>query len=106
MKTKHTPGNWTVNTCKKDSWNSVGLIIYAPDGSAIAMSGGYNSEECQANAKLIASAPDLLNALIEITETFKACLGGSDPLHFEDFKDEIKLAESAIKKAIDEIPRT
>lgn len=51
------------------------------------------------NANLRVINTELLEALQTITETFKSCLGGSDPLYYEDFKEEIKRAEAAINKA-------
>jgi len=47
---------------------------------------------------------ELLKALKDITETLESCVGGSDPLHYEDVKDEIEKAESVIKKATKQKP--
>lgn len=59
MNTKHTPGPWTV---RKDA---IKFLITAKDNSGIAHTSGlhYDSE---ANARLIAAAPELLEALIEL----------------------------------------
>ena len=59
MKTKHTPGKW-----KQD-----GLYIDAPDGSVIATVHSEDSIENEANGKLIASAPQMLNELIWIKDS-------------------------------------
>jgi hypothetical protein len=66
--TKHTPGKWLAEDGR----------IYAEDGHAIAETTGrvidklgchwVASEEAQANARLIASAPELLEALQELRE--------------------------------------
>jgi hypothetical protein len=69
------------------------------DRLTVADAHGETITEKMANAHLIAASPELLEALQDLTETFKSCLGGSDELHYEDFKDEIKKAEQAIKKA-------
>lgn len=65
-KTKHTPAPWKTNIRNKQSVNSIGLII-EPNGHSdttpIAFSLGFSSEECIANAKLIAAAPELLELL-------------------------------------------
>jgi len=57
MKTKHTPGPWKYNG-KTD--------IYGASGATICeLYRGYEHiSECQANARLIAAAPDLFKACI------------------------------------------
>jgi hypothetical protein len=62
MKAKHTPGPWEVRE---------GAYIFAPDGSYVAKTTGNikdyqeNAKTEEANARLIAAAPDLLAALEE-----------------------------------------
>ncbi len=52
---KHTPAPWTSN--------KVG-VVYGPSESIVCfLRGYYGSEEAEANAKLIAAAPDLLDSL-------------------------------------------
>ena len=51
MKTQHTPGPWTVDN----------QYIHGPDGIRFLAVAGDGAG--QANARLIASAPDLLNLL-------------------------------------------
>jgi len=59
---KHTPGPWKTSATVKGI-NSQGLMIESSkDNEAIAFSLGFSSDECKANAKLIAAAPDLLEA--------------------------------------------
>ncbi|MGL5117545.1 MAG: hypothetical protein ACRC7C_19710 [Beijerinckiaceae bacterium] len=68
---KHTPGPWTAVR-----WNDNESDTYGWSFSA----GGYslpldevetdNPDECDANARLIASAPDLLKWLTEAVKTF------------------------------------
>ena len=65
---------------------------------------GWNPEEAKANAKLIASAPDLLNALIGVLNIMNDSEGvagyhlNGDIASWDEF-EEIKQAEQAIKKA-------
>lgn len=65
MKTKHTPGEWRVNV----GTNLDTFIITArrPNVRQDICTVEFNSEnENRANAKLIAAAPDLLAAMIEV----------------------------------------
>lgn len=61
MTTKHTPGPWHVGV------GQAGVIVYNAKGWAIANAvvyhGEHDREECKANARLIAAAPDMLAAL-------------------------------------------
>lgn len=41
---------------------------------------------------------ELLTAYIDLNETLKSCMGGSDPLHYEDFKSDFDKADAIIKK--------
>lgn len=61
MKTKHTQGEWAVN--------KYGSVVDSKDRT-IKVSGiciaGHTDEEVEANTKLIAAAPELLQILSEI----------------------------------------
>jgi len=59
--TTHTPGKWTIGAHQKII--STGWSIRISDESAIAYVLGERNPELQANARLIAAAPDLLEAL-------------------------------------------
>ena len=58
MKTKHTQGEWNVNDDKIQI--SIGELTYTPNKDSFY---GNEMKEAQANAKLIASAPEMLEAL-------------------------------------------
>jgi len=74
MKTKHTPGPWSVT---EHGWSQTGIYT---DGVRIALIDIYdeateeNQDELEAstaaNARLIAAAPDLLDALQEAKHMF------------------------------------
>ena len=69
MKTQHTPGPW-YQGCEEEPKSG---DIYAEDGSLIAeafVNGGQ--ETLVANARLIAAAPDLLEALKTLVITRSA----------------------------------
>ncbi len=63
---KHTPAPWRVNFKKFSE-------IKAENGALIATANNLNGlENLQANARLIAAAPELLKALKETTAALKA----------------------------------
>ncbi len=57
----HTPGPWDVVLVFNSAQDTVGIEIYQDDGSHIACRSG--DPEAKANARLIAAAPELLEAL-------------------------------------------
>jgi len=61
---KHTKGEWKINP-----FNKLSIIDSFTDGygNLIAQVNGKEGEEREANAALIAAAPELLEALIELT---------------------------------------
>lgn len=61
MKTKHTPGKWYYWVAASTSY------IDGPDGALIAAVHTEDGAEAKANARLIAAAPSLLDALAELT---------------------------------------
>lgn len=93
MNTKHTPAPWKITEEIGD--NPINSIIRTLDGRLISRTYGINPEEIEATTKLIAAAPELLEALIE-------GFNMADKLRFpteselNQFKE---LAKAAIKKA-------
>lgn len=95
MSAKHTPGPWRVKRSEsKPAFNVVGTKVGCKYKIArCPYISDDDKQEAEANAKLIAAAPELLEALQCL---FNACevlqvLPKNAP--------EIKLAKSAIKKA-------
>ncbi len=90
-KTTHTPGPWKVlhHTAPQHDGDRA---VYAPGNKLICeMNGGPNDDsETLANARLIASAPDLLDSLRDILEMVT-----DNRLHGE----EVYRAANAIRKA-------
>ena len=80
MKTQHTPGPWTVDN----------QYIHGPDGIRFLAVAGDGAG--QANARLIASAPDLLAALYSIATDPSAIHSGANA-HIGD------IARAAIARA-------
>lgn len=94
QKAKHTRGPWRISG---DTYPIGILVGDENDPQIVAQVGGdhmsiESDEECQANAKLIASAPELLEAL--------RCVVNSGPLN-NGLRDEntLAVARSAIAKA-------
>lgn len=95
-KEKHTPAPWTACRTLFDGKTVSFRIACNKHGSSNPLAectGGYDSDEMAANARLIASAPELLEALKEITESFY--------VHPKDsfLKDIRERARAAIAKA-------
>ena len=66
MSEKHTPGPWTVSETR----HSYDTVIRGPKNEPIALAliAGYTKQEGQSNARLIAAAPELLEALQMLLE--------------------------------------
>ena len=87
---KHTPGPWVVDPAVRQ-----GFTVYAPKEGFIVGTqdeeGRYGAIESEANARLIAAAPELLEALKSVI----AWLDAPDESAFSDSE----LARAAIAKA-------
>lgn len=88
METKHTKGEWTTA-------NVNGISVWSKDNQMICNVLNTNKNEKEANAKLIAAAPDLLEALVNICKKVEFCSLDNK----STFKDEYKKAINAINKA-------
>lgn len=78
MKTKHTKGEWVASRMAND-YNE--FAIY-PDqeNKSLALVAWRTPEENEANAKLICTAPEMLDKLISLREHLAECLTLSEPL--------------------------
>lgn len=91
MKLKHTPGPWIYDP-DNDRYplvvrdNDTRIIAHIEDNRAFPL------PECEANAKLIAAAPELLEALMYARDDLNMILGQK--------KELAKLINDAIEKAI------
>jgi hypothetical protein len=105
METKHSPGPWKLGLSKNDN-EPIMLAIFPQS----AKEGERSKIICLIseaekihdydilNAKLIASAPELLESLIKILDNFKSCIEGGNG-QLETDAEDIAKAEAVIKKA-------
>lgn len=88
MKAQHTPGPWM------PSWRDYGGVI-DKDGYVVAQAATFrNKEVIEANARLIAAAPDLLEALQDCVSVMSIELKGLAVI-----QPELRNAMAAIAKA-------
>lgn len=92
MTLKHTPGPW--NTTGN------GLVYSVDEVVADATFGCMDGETTIANARLIASAPDLLAALQYVTDILSSSIAPDD---YEPFRKCVSQARAAISKATGEL---
>lgn len=94
---KHTPGPWTVfYKHKYDEWH-VALPIEGSNMKLALCPDGIQSENREADARLIAAAPDMLEALREATLALDGLAKGEGV--FKPIEQTIVQAHAAIAKA-------
>lgn len=90
---KHTPGPWRIGTAPPNGEQTIGTIRGMM--VAVATTGVGMEEETLANARLIAAAPELLEALCEML----AIVELMSPLYDKE-QQQAQAARAAIAKAI------
>lgn len=96
-KTQHTPGPWKAIG---NPYSDKARDVIAPNGNRIAALNGAAfdySSEVAANARLIASAPDLLTALENMVAHFPFWASKLEMKQID--RDAVALARAAIAKA-------
>ena len=101
MSTKHTPGPWSSASLDQDS-NHLEVFAGTTDGEQVAVVKGHDLStgkyyEAIANARLIAAAPELLEALEETSAALLQYFSGVGSK--VDAKTRYELARTAIVKA-------
>lgn len=105
--TKHTPGPWHINTAgsasRGEPFKITEIYVYAPDtqdDTAICADviDPVTQEPSEANARLIAAAPDLLEAL----QTIVKSLSDQDDEGMIEHAEPMIRARAAIQKATKE----
>lgn len=102
MKTKHTTGPWRIAEIGQ-SWKVKDECVIATCENATGVysvcilaktnTNHYTKTDAEANVKLIAAAPDLLNALNELLASYEVCVKKADKSEF------VINARAAINKA-------
>lgn len=104
MTTKHPPGGWHRNIPPASKYP----VIFAGRNKHVAqvISRGLEPDEIEANANLIAAAPDLLTALTHMMRVFDVVMSRLDMIdgdlfgeHHNDAMDAERTARAAIAKA-------
>lgn len=98
---KHTPGNWVVRYAKKST--DLPYEIFSADSLefkvtplACVSSNGPNNEHYDANARLIATAPEMLKALKLIKAKYEMSRGDFSVNRLKD-EDNVKAMSSFIE---------
>lgn len=112
MTSKHTPGPWRVESgttlvwgrCDEDDVSTYGMgipVAEAKIGSSWRNGPSVSAEEAEANARLIAAAPDLLAALAEapIPSRYHGAFGFDVDGFLADYAVFSALKRAAIAKA-------
>ena len=108
MSKKYTPGPW--KAVKNSTYWEIRKVAQKKGdyddqiGDACATgcrvdSDGYHGEEEEANARLMASAPELLRALVVITMDIERAWGNSIPVEMAIKNKNFRNARAAIAKA-------
>ena len=93
---KHTKGEWTYSQQRGKQGHCYAAQVWDDTGDCLAtLRATENEEEATANAKLIASAPELLEALIVAEEIIYDLNDRMEIL----VPDQLETIQSAIKKA-------
>lgn len=97
---KHTPGEWVVNydeVCVRSNADDQSFGMLVPIAAVM-------NDDQEANARLIAAAPDLLAALIGLDEAFCSINEFSTKEERHDARLKLIAARSAVAKATGQVP--
>jgi len=100
---KHTPGPWWLGR-DPSHFGSLTSITGGSDSTggirSVAEVGGPDIDEAEANASLIAAAPEMLDALKAMTKLYVDFVNSGDCGCWDPERiDEVKLARAVIAKA-------
>lgn len=101
----HTPGPWVSIPSKSYDGQIFRNVFTESEKMRIAWCDGANNPTAKKNAQLMAAAPDLLQALIELMNAWDNCLAPNDGDYktaVTRFEKGYKASSDAIKKATGE----
>lgn len=105
---KHTPGPWSHDADHEQTWHPkiktdpevfAGAICEVLSNLNVAASDRRMFDEMKANARLIAAAPDLLEALTDALEDYDAWMKDADVTPNESLQAWTNKARAAIARA-------
>lgn len=98
---KHTPGPWVVGPEEGSPNGHIGVyrLLKAADGALIAHLWPHSDPNCEANAKLITSAPELL-AACRMVRDLLATFPGGEHIRWDKVAADVR---AAIAKAEGEV---
>ncbi len=100
MNTQHTPGNWIAKTYSTETIrDAVGIYAGSMTLPIVPDIAGRSIEECDANIRLIAAAPDLLAAAQCALADFEGILPEFDPEREHPAWETLAELRAAITKA-------
>ncbi len=105
---QHTPGPWTLSTVIKPEPDISGVVnIRSGDDIVLGACVRYGTSD-EANARLMASAPDLLAALQagvnKVEQLFLMRSGSPDTREFQSTETTLSVMRAAISKATSSTP--
>ncbi|MBB5663219.1 putative secreted protein [Rhizobium leguminosarum] len=103
VESKHTPGPWTMRIAGNGDCgiSAEGTGVFAEAFAEIRHSGENARDEAKANARLIAAAPDLLDALKEMRAAVFGATVGDEPDVYHDY-DRLSSLAALVISVIDE----
>jgi hypothetical protein len=92
MSTQHTPGTWVAKTYSTETVrDAVGIYAGSMVLPIVPDIAGRSLEECDANIRLIAAAPDLLACLLDVLDAD----GDLNAMDFDRYRAAIAKATGA-----------
>jgi len=97
MESKHTPGPWDTQHTATLEWAQQS-VVYA-EGQEWAVALVYDGEHHEANAALIAAAPDMYEALVDAARLVGLILAGDEAVDVADMEATYNGISAALAKA-------
>lgn len=92
MSSKHTPGPWSANPGSNSDSH---YMVFKADGNFLTL----DDEQHEYNARLIAAAPELLEALKTMTDEYAASMRDAGVTHYPEALAIVRQARAVISKA-------